>query len=33
LPFPSYWYIYWIGPILGAVAAGLVYRFVLESKQ
>ena len=32
LPFPSYWYIYWIGPILGAVAAGLVYRFVLESK-
>jgi len=33
LPFPSYWYIYWIGPILGAVAAGLVYSFVLESKQ
>lgn len=31
--FPSYWYIYWVGPVIGAVAAGLVYRFVLESKQ
>ena len=32
-PFPSYWYIYVLGPALGAVAAGLVYRYVLESRQ
>ncbi len=31
--FPSYWYIYWVGPIIGGVAAGLVYAFVLENKQ
>lgn len=28
--FPSYWYIYLIGPVIGAVAAGLVYRFLIE---
>lgn len=28
---PSYWYIYWVGPLIGAVAASLAYRFVLES--
>ncbi len=33
LSFPSYWYIYWVGPVLGAVVAALVYRFVLESKD
>ncbi len=30
---PDYWYIYWVGPVIGAVIAGLVYRFGLESKQ
>lgn len=33
VPFPWYWYIYWVGPIIGAVSAGLVYHFVLEMKQ
>ena len=31
--FPSYWWIYLVGPVVGAVAAGLVYRFLVESKQ
>ncbi|MDA4125240.1 MAG: aquaporin [Thaumarchaeota archaeon] len=30
---PSYWYIYWVGPVIGALAAGLVYAFVIESRQ
>ncbi len=30
---PGYWYIYWVGPIIGALAGGLVYAFVLESKH
>jgi len=30
LSFPSYWYIYWIGPVIGAALAGLVYSRVLE---
>jgi len=29
--FPGYWYIYWVGPVIGAAAAGLVYRYALES--
>ncbi|MGD0145719.1 MAG: hypothetical protein ABSB53_02555 [Nitrososphaerales archaeon] len=29
----AYWYINRIGPILCALAAGLIYRPVLESKQ
>jgi len=33
LSFPGYWYIYWVGPLVGALAAGLVYRFVFESRQ
>jgi MIP family channel proteins len=30
--FPSYWYIYWIGPLIGAALAGLVYSQVIEDK-
>ena len=33
LTFPSYWYIYWIGPVIGAALAGLVYSRVLEDKN
>jgi MIP family channel proteins len=31
LSFPSYWYIYWIGPILGGALAGVIYHRVLEN--
>jgi MIP family channel proteins len=31
--FPSYWYIYWVGPLIGAILAGLVYSRVLEDKR
>ena len=27
---PSYWYIYWVGPVVGAAVAALVYRYLLE---
>jgi aquaporin Z len=30
LSFPPYWYIYWIGPVAGAVAVGLLYRYLAE---
>ena len=30
---PSYWYIYWIGPLIGAALAGLVYNRILEEKN
>ncbi len=26
------WYVWWIGPLLGAAVAGLLYRFVLEGE-
>jgi MIP family channel proteins len=29
--YPGYWYVYAVGPIVGAVVAGLVYRFFVES--
>jgi MIP family channel proteins len=28
--FPSYWYIYWIGPVAGAILAAIAYRYALE---
>ncbi len=27
---PSYWYIYWIGPVVGAILASVVYSYLLE---
>jgi aquaporin TIP len=30
--FPGYWYIYWIGPLIGGALAGLIYNHVLEDK-
>ncbi|MDG6974581.1 MAG: aquaporin [Nitrososphaerota archaeon] len=29
--YPAYWYIYLIGPVIGGVLAGLVYRYLVES--
>ena len=29
--YPGYWYIYLIGPVVGALFAGLVYRYAIES--
>ena len=31
--YPGYWYIYLVGPVLGGIAAGLVYRYLIESKD
>jgi MIP family channel proteins len=31
--YPGYWYIYAVGPIIGAMVAGLVYRYFLESPK
>ena len=31
--FPYYWYIYVAGPVIGAIAAGLVYRYLVETRQ
>jgi glycerol uptake facilitator-like aquaporin len=31
--FPGYWYVYLIGPLVGAITAGLVYHYALETKQ
>src|SRR5213592_4137674 len=33
LSFPAYWYIYWIGPVIGAALAGLIYSRVLEKSS
>jgi MIP family channel proteins len=32
LTLPSYWYIYWIGPVIGSVLASLIYSRFIESK-
>jgi len=29
--YPGYWYIYVIGPVVGAILAALVYRYLLEN--
>ncbi|MDV3277648.1 MAG: aquaporin [Nitrososphaerales archaeon] len=29
---PGYWYIYWVGPIAGAILAALAYRYAVEGK-
>lgn len=29
--YPSYWYIYLVGPVIGAVAAALAYHYFIES--
>jgi aquaporin Z len=29
--YPNYWYVYAVGPAIGAVVAGLVYRYFIES--
>jgi MIP family channel proteins len=31
--FPGYWYIYLVGPVIGAVIAGTVYRYALSSSE
>jgi MIP family channel proteins len=31
--FPSYWYVYLVGPFIGAIIAGFVYRYLVETKQ
>jgi len=33
LTFPSYWYAYWIGPVIGGVLAGLVYSQFVENRD
>jgi aquaporin TIP len=33
LSFPGYWYIYWIGPLIGASLAGLIYNRILDNKS
>ena len=30
LKFPSYWYVYWVGPLLASLVAGGFYRYFLE---
>lgn len=30
---PNYWYIYIVGPAIGAAVAGLAYRYLVETKQ
>jgi glycerol uptake facilitator-like aquaporin len=33
LSFPTYWYIYWIGPIIGGALAGLTYSRIIENRD
>lgn len=30
--FPGYWWIYWVGPIIGGVLAGLAYHWIIEER-
>jgi MIP family channel proteins len=29
--YPAYWYVYLVGPLIGGVAGGLVYRYLIET--
>ena len=31
--YPGYWYIYLVGPIIGAAVAGLAYRYLIEQRN
>lgn len=31
--YPSYWYIYLVGPAIGGLLAGLVYRYLIEGRN
>ncbi len=31
--YPGYWYIYLVGPMLGGIVAGLVYHYLIESRN
>jgi MIP family channel proteins len=33
LSFPAYWYIYWIGPLVGGALAGLTYSRIIENRH
>lgn len=27
---PNYWYIYWVGPLIGGIVAGITYKYLIE---
>ena len=31
--FPGYWWIYWVGPVIGGILAGLAYHYIMEEKN
>ena len=31
--YPGYWYIYFVGPLLGGIVAGLAYHYLIEQRQ
>jgi len=31
--FPAYWYIYWVGPVAGALVVGVLYRYAAGSNS
>ncbi len=32
-PFPAYWFIYIVGPVIGGIAAGLAYHHLVEGRE